>query len=74
MYFQRSKSIVYRRAYGFPSAGVSAGGVVSASVSAGPVVSFVVSAGGSVVESVFAQPLMTIAMTTSIKAKILFIF
>ena len=50
------------------------GGVVSASVSAGPVVSFMVSAGGSVVESVFAQPLTTSAVTTSIMAKKLFIF
>jgi hypothetical protein len=58
----------------FVSAGVSAGGVVSAGVSAGGVVSFVVSAAGVVVSSDFAQPLMTIAVTTSIKAKNFFIF
>jgi hypothetical protein len=60
--------------YYFVSAGVSAGGVVSAGVSTGGVVSFVVSAGGAVVESGLAQPLMTIAVTTSIKAKNFFIF
>jgi len=59
----------------FDSAGVSAGGVVSAGVSAGGVVpSFVVSAGGADVVSDLAQPLMTIAVTTSIKAKNFFIF
>jgi hypothetical protein len=59
----------------FVSAGVSAGGVVSDGVSAGGVVSFVVSAGGVVVASSdLAQPLMTIAVTTSIMAKSFFIF
>jgi hypothetical protein len=60
----------------FVSAGVSAGGVVSAGVSAGGVVSVAVSAGGVVAESVsdLAQPLMTIAVTTSIMAKSFFIF
>jgi hypothetical protein len=56
----------------FVSAGVSAGGVVSAGVSAGGVVSAGLLAGGVV--SDFAQPLMTIAVTTSIKAKNFFIF
>jgi hypothetical protein len=54
---------------------VSAGGVVSAGVSAGGVVSSVVVAGGVVVVSFAesAQPLMTIAETTSIGAKNFFI-
>jgi hypothetical protein len=53
---------------------VSAGGVVSAGVSAGGVVSAGVSAGGAVVVSDLAQPLMTIAVTTSIKANNFFMF
>jgi hypothetical protein len=69
--------LIAYKTYGV-SAGVSAGGVVSAGVSAGGVVSSVVSAGGAVVVSVSfavsAQPLMTIAVTTSIEAKNFFIF